>query len=131
MLEGACHCGSVKWTYSLPLESVTACNCTLCARYGSLWAYAHLNHGITTTGPTSSYMRGSKINKYHFCTNCGCVVYYLAIKPDEQGRLRMAVNLRTTTEPAKIADLPIDHFDGLDKFEDLPRDERTVKSLWF
>jgi hypothetical protein len=35
------------------------------------------------------------------------------------------------TEPGKIAALPIDHFDGLDTFEDLPRDQRCVKDLWY
>jgi hypothetical protein len=30
-----------------------------------------------------------------------------------------------------IADIPIDHFDGLDTFDDLPRDGRCVKDYWF
>jgi hypothetical protein len=42
----------------------------------------------------------------------------------------MAVNLRLT-EPAPIAAVPIDHFDGLGKFEDLPRDGKCVADLWF
>ena len=29
------------------------------------------------------------------------------------------------------AQLPIDHFDGLDRWEDLPRDGRCVSDLWF
>ncbi len=131
MLEGSCHCGNVKWTYAVSLESVTACNCTLCRRYGALWAYGHLENGITVSGATNSYGRGSKINGYHFCSQCGCVAYYLANAKDDQGRLRIAVNLRMITEPDKIALLPIDHFDGFDKFEDLPRDHRAVKDLWY
>jgi hypothetical protein len=27
--------------------------------------------------------------------------------------------------------VPIDHFDGLDKFEDLPRDGKCVADVWF
>ena len=46
------------------------------------------------------------------------------------GRRRIAVNLRLT-EPEPIADVPVDRFDGLDKFEDLPRDGRCVSDLWF
>ena len=34
-------------------------------------------------------------------------------------------------EPEAVADLLIDHFDGLTTFEDLPRDGRCVKDLWF
>ncbi len=131
MIKGQCHCKAVEWTYSLPLESATACNCTLCSRYGALWAYAHLNHGIQFTGATAKYERGRKLNGYHFCSQCGCTMFYISNAQDEQGRLRMAVNLRMAVDPNQIANLLIDHFDGLDKFEDLPRDGRCVKDLWY
>jgi len=121
----------VKWTYTLPLESVTACNCTLCSRYGALWAYGHLENGVTVSGPTKAYGRDRKLNGFHFCSNCGCIAYYLSNHKDDQGRLRIAVNLRMIADPTVIATLPIDHFDGLDKFEDLPRDGRQVKDIWF
>ena len=49
---------------------------------------------------------------------------------DSDGRRRMAVNLRLT-EPGPVAHLPIDHFDGLDTFDDLPRDGRCVADMWF
>jgi hypothetical protein len=130
MLEGACHCGQVKWTYGLPLESVTACNCTVCRRYGALWAYGYLGEGITVTGDVKAYTRGRTIN-FNFCTGCGCVCYYTGKSKDENGRLRMAVNTRMISDPQKIESLPIDHFEGLDTFEDLPRDHRIVKDVWF
>ena len=41
----------------------------------------------------------------------------------------MAVNIRLA-EPKAVADLPIDHFDGLDSFEDLPGDGRCVRDMW-
>jgi len=40
-------------------------------------------------------------------------------------------NLRLAEDPDQVAELLIDHFDGLDKFEDLPRDGRRVKDMWF
>lgn len=39
MIEGSCHCGSVTWRFDRIPESATACNCTVCRRYGVLWAY--------------------------------------------------------------------------------------------
>lgn len=42
----------------------------------------------------------------------------------------MAVNLRMT-EPPAIEHLPIDHFEGLVSFKDLPRDARCVRDMWF
>jgi len=131
MLEGSCHCGSVKWSYPSTPESVTACNCTLCRRYGALWIYGYIEDGIIISGTTNFYERGSKINKYNFCVSCGCITYYLANKLNKENRRRVAINIRTTTQIEKIMNLPIDHFEGLESFEDLPRDGKTVKDLWF
>ena len=47
-----------------------------------------------------------------------------------KGRRRIAVNLRLA-EPDAVARVPIDHFDGLKTFEDLPRDGRCVADYWF
>src|SRR4030095_12198694 len=41
-----------------------------------------------------------------------------AQRKDEAGRRRVAVNLRRA-DPAAVAQIPIDHFDGLDTFDDL------------
>ena len=47
------------------------------------------------------------------------------------GRRRLAVNLRLVSDPERVAAIPIDHFDGLATFEDLPRDGRCVGDMWF
>jgi hypothetical protein len=39
------------------------------------------------------------------------------------------VNVRLT-DLDSVAHLPIDHFDGLDSFEDLPSTGRVVRDLW-
>jgi hypothetical protein len=128
-VSGACHCGAVHWRFTALLESATACNCTVCRRYGALWAYDYENEGIVVSGDTTGYVRGKAIS-FHFCPTCGCMAFWKAQKRDEQGRRRMAVNLRLT-EPGPVSHLPIDHFDGLDRFDDLPRDGRCVGDLWF
>jgi hypothetical protein len=130
-IKGSCHCKNVTWNFNSVLESVTACNCTLCSRYGALWAYGYLGEDIEVCGETYFYTRGSKINGYHFCKNCGCISYYLALAVDDQGRKRIAVNLRMIDDPKSIETLPIDHFEGLNEFIDLPRDGRCVKDMWF
>ncbi len=45
------------------------------------------------------------------------------LRLEADGRRRMAVNVRLAAFDA-VAGLPIDHFDGLDSFEDLPSDGR-------
>ena len=130
-MQGTCHCGRVTWTLDTSPESVTACNCTICRRYGVLWAYGYIGHDIHTSGETRSYRRsdGGAID-FQFCPTCGCVTHYVATKPGDDGRHWTAVNLRLT-DPEPIAHLPIDHFDGLDSFDDLPRDGRCVSDMWF
>jgi hypothetical protein len=128
VIEGSCHCGAVRWQLDGEPDGATACNCTVCRRYGCLWAYDHEGEGIRVTGATQAYIRGDSI-EFHFCSACGCVAFWRAQRPDG-GRRRIAVNLRLA-EPEAVAGIPIDHFDGLTTFEDLPRDGRCVADYWF
>ena len=50
MLTGPCHCGAAHWTLEGDPGSITACNCTLCSRYGAL--------GRTTMSTNASALRG-------------------------------------------------------------------------
>jgi hypothetical protein len=128
-LEGSCHCGAVHWQFAGIPESATACNCTICRRYGALWAYDYEGEGIHVSGATHFYIRGDSI-EFHFCPVCGCVVWWRAIQPDDDGRRRIAVNVRLA-EPGSVAQIPIRHFEGLERFEDLPQDGRCVADYWF
>jgi hypothetical protein len=131
-LIGTCHCGAAHWTLEGDPGPVTACNCTLCRRYGALWAYDYENERIRIVGPTVAYTRIGKANpalEMRFCATCGCVLCWRGLRLEEDGRRRMAVNVRLAP-PESVAALPIDHFDGLDTFEDLPRDGRCVRDLW-
>ncbi len=133
MLKGTCHCGSLSWTLEGDPGSVTACNCTLCRRYGTLWAYDHENERIRVSGPSKAYTRAGKPDpalEIHFCPTCGGVSHWRGLRVDAQGRRRIAVNIRLAP-PEAVADLPIDRFDGLDAFEDLPSDGRCVRDVWF
>lgn len=130
MLTGSCHCGKVSWTFEGDPGAATACNCTVCRRYGVLWIYDYEGERIAITGPTSVYIREFRELGFHFCPDCACVVCWRGLEPGKDGRRRIAVNIRLA-EPESVAHLPIDHFDGLDKFIDLPRDGRCVSDMWF
>ncbi len=133
MLTGTCHCGQLGWTFNGMPESATACNCTLCRRYGVLWIYDFEGEGIRLTGPSATYTRADAPNpalEIHFCGRCGCVTSWRGLSVGSDGRRRIAVNIRLT-EPGPLQHLPIDHFDGLERFDDLPRDGRCVADMWF
>jgi hypothetical protein len=128
MIEGSCHCGAVRWELDGPVDGATACNCTVCRRYGVLWAYGYEDVDIRFSGETKIYVRG-KTTEFHFCSHCGCVAFQRLIDTGADGRRRVAVNLRLA-ETEAVAQIPIDHFDGLRSFEDLTRDGKCVGDVW-
>jgi hypothetical protein len=131
MLTGTCHCGACSWTLAEVPASVTACSCTICRRTGALWAYGFLGQDVTVAGPTTAYRRADgKELEFHFCPTCGSMLYNMARKVRADGTRWIAVNCRMT-DPARLLDLPIDHFDGHDIWEDLPPDGRKVRDMWF
>ena len=38
--NGGCHCGRVRYEVTCDLAMVMACNCSICAKRGALWAFA-------------------------------------------------------------------------------------------
>lgn len=131
MLTGSSHCGAVHWQFDGMPEPATACNCTVCRRYGVLWIYDYEDQGIRVTGPTNVYIRNDKSPLgFHFCSECGCVTHWRGLQSNPKGHRRITVNVRLS-EPGTIDHLLIDHFDGLNTFEDLPRNGRCVKDYWF
>jgi hypothetical protein len=132
-MKGTCHCGAIEWQLDVDPGSITACNCTVCSRYGALWAYDWEGERIRLSGATAAYTRKERtvpFLEFHFCASCACVVAWRAVRPNEDGRMRMAVNVRLAP-PEAVAHLLIDHFDGLESFDDLPQDGRCVRDMWF
>ena len=133
MITGSCHCGATRWTFDGDPSGVTACNCTLCCRYGVLWAYDYENERIHITGPTSTYTRAdfeAPNLEILFCATCGCVICWRGLRLRADGRRRMAVNMRLAP-PDEVARLPVRRLDGLDSFKDVLADPRCVQDIWF
>ena len=132
MITGTCHCGAAHWTLEGDPGRVTACNCTLCRRYGALWAYDYVDGRIAVSGPVQRYSRSAKPNptlEILFCPTCGCVLAWRGLRTSQNGRVRIAVNLRLA-EPQDVADLRLEHFDGLVTFDGVPPDG-CVRDMWF
>lgn len=133
MLTGTCHCGAAGWTFEGDAGTATACNCTLCHRYGTIWAYDYENERILLDGPMASYVRADEPDpalETLFCARCGNVIAWRALRIDEQGRRRVGVNLRLAT-PQAVAEIPVKHLDGRDTWELVARPARWVGDMWF
>ena len=90
MIEATCDCGAVRLQIASPPESVLDCNCSICHRYGALWAYYTLDQ-VRITGATTSYLRGKKSTEFHHCAVCRCLSHWRAV---EKSVNRMGVNAR-------------------------------------
>jgi len=132
--HGRCLCGAAQWTVHGEILDATICNCTACRRSGALWAYDFEGHGIHVTAPENgltAYVRGDRSPlSFNFCRVCGNLVFWRGARPDEDGRTRIAVNLRLA-EPGDVGHIPLQRFEGLHSFEDLPRDGRQVAHVVF
>ncbi|MES2032675.1 MAG: GFA family protein [Pseudomonadota bacterium] len=90
--SASCHCGAcVIGLVSAP-EQVTHCNCSICRRYGVLWAYYQpADVDLSGLGPTQTYMWDDRSIAFHRCAGCGCVTHWAPVDP---ARNRMGVNAR-------------------------------------
>jgi hypothetical protein len=133
MITGSCHCGAVKWELDGVPTAATTCNCTICRRYGALWAYDYENEGIRIDAEPNAvgmYAWGEKSIGFHFCKVCACVTHWRGIEAGKGGRRRIAVNLRNA-EPLDVADIPLRRFDGSRTWQDLPDNGQHVADvLW-
>jgi hypothetical protein len=115
MIESSCHCGTVKLEILSAPQEVTDCNCSICRRYGVLWAYyapAHVRI-IAAEGATEAYLWGERSIEFHHCRNCGCVTHWVPV--DKQVD-RMGVNASLMTPEVLAAARPR-RLDGADTWK--------------
>ena len=110
MIEASCHCGAVKFTVETAPDALTDCNCSICRRYGVLWAYYQAPQVVfaATNGPTDVYLWGRRQLGFHRCHGCGCVTHWAAF---DRGYTRMGVNARLLS-PEVFEAVPVRQLDG-------------------
>jgi hypothetical protein len=90
---------------------VTSCNCSICRRYGALWAYYKASSVCVEApaGGLSSYSWRRRIRAYYRCNTCGCVTHYAPRKK----RLHATVAVNASNfEPQVLARVRIRRLDG-------------------
>jgi hypothetical protein len=108
MIEASCHCGAVKIEVEDAPEAVTDCNCSICRRYGVLWAYYEPGRVRITGAPTDIYFWDDHSLDFHRCKTCGCVTHW---SPVDALVNRMGVNARLMP-PEVLEKARIRHLDG-------------------
>ena len=111
MMEASCHCGAVRLEIdSPPPAEVNDCHCSICRRYGALWAYYEPERVrvLPPDAPTDVYVWGDRTLGTHRCRGCGCVSHWVAVDPEVDV---MGVNARLM-DPEVLAAARVRHSDG-------------------
>jgi hypothetical protein len=111
MLSATCHCGTVKVEIPRRPRTLTNCDCSVCRRYGTLWAYFKTAEVKISAPPgaTSSYAWGRRSLRFVRCGTCGCVTHWEPTAA-ERGP-RMGVNARNF-DPLQLGNVRIRLLDG-------------------
>jgi hypothetical protein len=111
---GKCYCGAVEIEIPRKPRLFTDCNCSLCRKYGALWAY-FLKKAIRISCSKKSALqyskeRSEKTLRIAFCKYCGCVTHYDWGKKQSPSKM-MAVNGRMF-DLELLESIPVRKLDG-------------------
>jgi hypothetical protein len=111
MISTTCHCGSVKISIPREPETVTSCGCSICRRYGVLWAYFDGEEVRVEAAPgaTSAYAWGRQTIQFVRCARCGCVTHWEPIDPARGPRV--GINARNFL-PEQLGPVRVRRLDG-------------------
>jgi hypothetical protein len=109
---GRCHCGKVVYEVTLDLGKVTACNCSMCGKKGTLLTFAPAEAFKLLSGEDAltSYQFNKKVINHNFCATCGVTSFAQGRRPSDGAQL-VAINARCL-DGVDLATLEVKHFDG-------------------
>jgi len=80
ILEGACHCGTVRFSVKLlgGFKTIRRCNCSYCRMRGAVAVSARLDDLTIHTGAEALaiYRFNTGVAEHHFCSKCGIYTHH-------------------------------------------------------
>ena len=116
MLTATCHCGAVRIEMARKPRTLTQCTCSICRRYGALWAYGTRRTVRVLCAPEAetAYLWNDRVIEFHHCNTCGCLTHYESTAKADDSRI--AVNARMMS-PEDIHGIEVRTFDGADTWK--------------
>lgn len=112
-LTATCHCGRVEVQLPSKPTKLNECHCTVCYKYGALWAYFPRSDVLVTTAADTklqAYIRDDKGAdgdiSFNRCGHCGCMVIWWGEGEHAGPEHKMGVNCRM---------LPKDEIEGIER----------------
>jgi hypothetical protein len=105
MIRAACHCTAVRMEIAQAPSWVLDCNCTVCRRYGALWAYPQPGEVQVVLGAdaTDKYAWNERVLEFHRCKQCGCVMYMTLTDKDPPLIYGFNARMIPTLDPANVS----------------------------
>jgi hypothetical protein len=110
---GSCQCGKVKFEAEGEIDSVVACNCSICSKRGTLLWFTPLENFklLTPEAELSIYTFNKHKIKHHFCKTCGCAPFSKGTNP--KGGDMAAINARCLDD-FDVSSIKVHHYNGRD-----------------
>lgn len=111
MISASCHCGAVRLDAPAPPDKLIVCNCSICRRYGALWAFYPAAQVRLEGHPadTEGYVWGDRTITTFRCRHCGCVTHWEPLEPKPDHKI--SLNMRNF-DPAELGEPRFARFDG-------------------
>ena len=112
--DGGCHCGKVRYEMTGEVDKVMSCNCSICAKSGSLLTFIPEAQFKLTSGEGDliDYQFNKHAIHHLFCSTCGVTSFARGIDP--KGNEMVAINARCLDD-VDLDKLTIMNFDGRSK----------------
>jgi hypothetical protein len=109
--NGGCHCGKVRYRVEMNLANAISCNCSICAKRGSLLDFVPESNFQLLSGENdlNDYQFNKKVIHHLFCKNCGVASFGRGSAPD--GTKIVTINIRCLDD-VDLSLIKIREYDG-------------------
>ena len=128
-LDGACHCGALRFTVTLTegLASARRCTCSICRMRGAVAVTStpadfRITHG---EDKLSTYRFNTKTAEHHFCSNCGIHTHHK--RRSNAGQIGVNVACLEGVSPFDLAEVVV--YDGSRHPADNPEHKAYVAGV--
>src|SRR4051794_304960 len=80
-LQSTCHCGRIQITLPSRPTELNECHCTVCYKYGAMWAYFDpdtVDVTVADSATLEGYIRSDEDGEgdisFNRCSHCGCMM---------------------------------------------------------
>ncbi|HLK26658.1 MAG TPA: GFA family protein [Caulobacteraceae bacterium] len=121
VLNGACHCGQVRFRVRLAegLASARRCNCSYCRMRGAVAVTANVGDIAFLEGEDklATYRFNTNVAEHHFCPNCGIYTHHR--RRSNPGEYGVNAACLKGVSPFDFAEVPV--YDGITHPSDRPQ----------